>query len=84
MKPPPYIQTRTGERPGERRTSSGTQRFRYRQSWANQRSVLSTSANQRTAFLSSPLPKLNNLGAYQIENFLNFSKQPLLLILVIT
>ena len=27
-------------------------------------------------FLSSPLPKLINLGAYQIENFLNFSKHP--------
>ena len=33
-------------------------------------------------FLSSLLPKWENLGAYQIENFLNFSKQPLLLFLV--
>ena len=33
-------------------------------------------------FLSSLLPKWENLGAYQIENFLKFSKHPLVLILV--
>ena len=33
-------------------------------------------------FLSSLLPKWENLGAHQIENFLIFSKHPLLLIYV--
>ena len=33
-------------------------------------------------FLSSPLTKLENLGVHQIGNFLNFSKHPILFLIV--
>ena len=50
--------------------------------WEKSQTFLDQVKIFRSNFLSFPLSKLENLSVHQIENFLNFSKHPTLLIMV--
>ena len=50
--------------------------------WAKSQTFLDQVKIFKPIYLSFPLSKLENLSVHQIENFLNFTKLPILLIMI--